>query len=281
MKNKLMILVVVMFLMVSISVAQAKPMVKMVTSMGDIVIELNQELATNTIKNFMKYVKEGHYDGTVFHRVINNFMIQGGGFKTGMVKKTGGHSPIKNEAYNGLKNSVGTIAMARTNAPHSATDQFFLNVNNNKFLNFKSKTSRGWGYAVFGKVIKGMDVVNKIKGVKTGNSGHFQNVPKKDIIIKSIKEIVEKKKIVKKAVIKKSVVKKNIKVEKKVAAPVVIKKAIVAKPIVKKASTPVVTKKTVVKPIVKKVVAPVVKKTVIKTKTLEKSATEIIKKETK
>jgi cyclophilin family peptidyl-prolyl cis-trans isomerase len=162
MKNKLMILVVVMFLMVSISVAQAKPMVKVVTSMGDVVIELNSELAPNTVANFMKYVKDGHYDGTIFHRVMNNFMIQGGGFKTGMVQKKCKYKPIKNEAYNGLKNSVGTIAMARTNAPHSATAQFFINVNNNKNLNFKSKSGRGWGYAVFGKVIKGMDVVERL-----------------------------------------------------------------------------------------------------------------------
>ena len=155
------------------------------TNYGPITLELDSEHAPKTVENFLTYAREGHYDNTIFHRVINGFMIQGGGFAPGMKQKDT-HAPIKNEANNGLKNSIGTIAMARTNDPHSASAQFFINVGDNDFLNFKSETPQGWGYAVFGKVTDGMDVVNKIKGVKTGTSGFHQDVPKEDVVIQSV-----------------------------------------------------------------------------------------------
>ena len=155
------------------------------TNYGPITLELDSEHAPKTVENFLTYAREGHYDNTIFHRVINGFMIQGGGFSPGMKQKDT-HAPIKNEANNGLKNTTGTIAMARTNDPHSASSQFFINVADNDFLNFKSETPQGWGYAVFGKVTDGMDVVNKIKGVKTGSSGFHQDVPKEDVVIQSV-----------------------------------------------------------------------------------------------
>ena len=155
------------------------------TIYGPITLELDSEHAPKTVENFLTYAREGHYDNTIFHRVINGFMIQGGGFSPGMKQKDT-HAPIKNEANNGLKNTTGTIAMARTNDPHSASSQFFINVADNDFLNFKSETPQGWGYAVFGKVTDGMDVVNKIKGVKTGSSGFHQDVPKEDVVIQSV-----------------------------------------------------------------------------------------------
>lgn len=158
--------------------------VKLTTNHGDIVLELDAEKAPETVKNFLAYVEAGHYNNTVFHRVINGFMIQGGGFEPGMKQKPCGE-PIQNEANNGLKNEAGTIAMARTNAPHSATAQFFINVADNDFLNHSSPDMQGWGYCVFGKVSEGMDVVEKIKGVKTGTSGFHQDVPKEDVIIQS------------------------------------------------------------------------------------------------
>ncbi|HRH75145.1 peptidylprolyl isomerase [Zoogloea sp.] len=158
--------------------------VKLTTNHGDIVLELDAEKAPETVKNFLAYVEAGHYNNTVFHRVINGFMIQGGGFEPGMKQKPCGE-PIQNEANNGLKNEAGTIAMARTNAPHSATAQFFINVADNDFLNHRSPDMQGWGYCVFGKVSEGMDVVEKIKGVKTGTSGFHQDVPKEDVIIQS------------------------------------------------------------------------------------------------
>jgi peptidyl-prolyl cis-trans isomerase B (cyclophilin B) len=158
----------------------------METSMGTIEIELNGEKAPKTTENFLKYVDSKHYDGTIFHRVIDNFMIQGGGMKEDMSEKKSGE-PIKNEANNGLKNEIGTLAMARTNAPHSATAQFFINVSDNTFLNHTGETDRGWGYAVFGKVTSGMDVVNKIKGVATTTKGFHENVPTSPIVIKSVK----------------------------------------------------------------------------------------------
>ncbi|HEU0231065.1 MAG TPA: peptidylprolyl isomerase [Burkholderiaceae bacterium] len=158
------------------------PRVDLHTNMGDIVIELNPEKAPKTVANFLTYVKEGFYDGTIFHRVINNFMIQGGGFEVGMKQKQT-HAPIENEADNGLKNDKYTVAMARTSDPHSATAQFFINVANNEFLNFTAPTPNGWGYAVFGKVVEGTDVVDKIKQVKTGNKGFHQDVPVEDVII--------------------------------------------------------------------------------------------------
>jgi peptidyl-prolyl cis-trans isomerase B (cyclophilin B) len=152
------------------------------TNMGDIVIELNAEKAPKTVANFLTYVKEGFYDGTIFHRVIKNFMIQGGGFEVGMKQKPT-HAPIENEADNGLKNDKYTVAMARTADPHSATAQFFINAANNEFLNFTAPTPNGWGYAVFGKVVEGTDVVDKIEQVKTGNKGFYQDVPVEDVII--------------------------------------------------------------------------------------------------
>ncbi len=158
------------------------PRVKLETNMGDIVIELDAAKAPKTAANFLSYVKDGFYNGTVFHRVMDGFMIQGGGFEPGLKQKPT-KAPIDNEANNGLKNDKYTIAMARTNDPHSATAQFFINVADNDFLNHTAPTPNGWGYAVFGKVTAGTDVVDKIKGVKTGNSGFHQNVPTQDVII--------------------------------------------------------------------------------------------------
>ena len=156
--------------------------VVLTTSMGAITLELDAKKAPKSVENFLAYVKAGHYDGTIFHRVMDNFMIQGGGFNDKMVQKPT-KAAIKNEADNGLKNNKYTIAMARTNDPHSATAQFFINVADNDFLNFSSPTERGWGYAVFGKVTAGMDVVDNIKKVKTGNNGFHQNVPLEPVTI--------------------------------------------------------------------------------------------------
>lgn len=159
------------------------------TNFGDITLELNEEKAPASVANFISYVEDGHYNGTIFHRVIDGFMIQGGGFDKDMNQKST-KDPIKNEANNGLKNDLGTIAMARTSDPHSATAQFFINVTDNGFLNFSSETAQGWGYAVFGKVTDGIDVVNKIKGVSTGNQGMHRDVPKEEVVIESA-EVVE------------------------------------------------------------------------------------------
>ena len=159
------------------------PQVKLETNLGDIVLTLDAEKAPKTTENFLTYVKEGFYDDTIFHRVIAGFMIQGGGFEPGLKQKPT-HSPIENEANNGLKNDKYTIAMARTSDPHSATAQFFINVANNDFLNFTAPTPNGWGYAVFGKVTEGEDTVDKIAAVKTANSGFHQNVPAEDVVIK-------------------------------------------------------------------------------------------------
>ena len=159
-------------------------LVSLHTNFGDIKLELNKEKAPITVENFVSYVKDGHYDGTVFHRVIDGFMVQGGGFDADMQQKST-KDPIKNEANNGLKNDVGTVAMARTQDPHSASAQFFINVKNNDFLNFSAETTQGWGYAVFGKVVDGMDVVEKIKTVKTGNKGFHQDVPLDPVIIET------------------------------------------------------------------------------------------------
>lgn len=160
------------------------PRVQLHTNMGDMLIELDAEKAPKTVENFLSYVKEGFYNGTVFHRVINNFMVQGGGFEAGMKQKQT-HAPIENEANNGLKNDRYTLAMARTADPHSATAQFFINVADNDFLNFTAPTSNGWGYAVFGRVIEGTEVVDEIKKVKTGNKGFHQDVPVEDVVIES------------------------------------------------------------------------------------------------
>ncbi|MCP3869876.1 MAG: peptidyl-prolyl cis-trans isomerase [Gammaproteobacteria bacterium] len=155
-------------------------MITLSTNQGDIVIELDHEKAPDTAANFLQYVEDGFFDGTVFHRVIENFMIQGGGFLIGMVQKQG-RPPIQNEAKNGLSNLTGTLAMARTGEPHSASSQFFINVSDNKFLDYPGQD--GWGYCVFGKVTSGMDVVEKIKGVATGTRMGHQDVPVEDIVI--------------------------------------------------------------------------------------------------
>ena len=161
------------------------PMVLMSTSMGDVKIELDAEKAPITVQNFLAYVNDKFYDGTVFHRVIPNFMIQGGGFDAAMQQKPT-KAPIKNEAGNGLKNLTGTLAMARTNVVDSATAQFFINVKDNAFLDHKNETPAGFGYAVFGKVVTGMDVVRKIEQVQTATKGGHENVPVEPVVIKSI-----------------------------------------------------------------------------------------------
>lgn len=155
------------------------------TSMGTITLELNEEKAPETVRNFVKYAEDGHYDGTIFHRVIDGFMIQGGGFTKSMDQKLT-REPIRNEAMNGLKNERGTIAMARTMVVDSATSQFFINLVDNAFLDFTSPTPQGFGYAVFGKVVDGMNVVDSIAKVKTGFSGPHQNVPEEAIVIKKV-----------------------------------------------------------------------------------------------
>jgi len=160
-------------------------MITLHTTLGDITLELDAEKAPATVENFLGYAKEGFFDGTIFHRVIDNFMIQGGGMLEDMSQKPT-KAPVKNEADNGLKNAKGTIAMARTNDPHSATAQFFINVGDNDFLNHKSPSPQGWGYAVFGKVVTGMEVVEKIKGVKTGRRGYHDDVPVDAIIIQKV-----------------------------------------------------------------------------------------------
>lgn len=160
------------------------------TNHGRIVLELDAAKAPKTVANFVEYVKSGHYNGTIFHRVIDGFMIQGGGFDEKMKQKSTG-TPIQNEADNGLKNDIGTIAMARTGDPHSATAQFFINVSNNGFLNHSGKNPQGWGYAVFGKTVEGLDVVNKIKGVATGNAGGHQDVPRTPVVIDTAEVIAE------------------------------------------------------------------------------------------
>lgn len=159
-------------------------MVTLKTNYGDITLELFADKAPNTVENFLSYVKDGFYDGTIFHRVIDGFMIQGGGMTADMEQKST-KAPIKNEANNGVANAAGTIAMARTNDPHSATAQFFINVKNNDFLNFSSESMNGWGYCVFGKVASGMDVVEKIKNVRTGNHGYHQDVPVEPVVIEN------------------------------------------------------------------------------------------------
>ena len=159
--------------------------VTMETNKGVITLELDSEKAPDSVSNFVTYAKAGHYDNTVFHRVIPGFMIQGGGFDTSMQQKST-NAPVKNEANNGLKNDKGTVAMARTSDPHSATAQFFINVKDNSFLNYKSETPQGWGYTVFGKVTDGMDVVESIETVPTGNKNGLQDVPTTDVIITKV-----------------------------------------------------------------------------------------------
>ena len=165
------------------SAAGADPVVKLETNYGDILLRLDARKAPMTVSNFVQYVKAGHYDGTIFHRVIKDFMIQGGGMTASLREKTT-RAPIKNEADNGLRNRKYTIAMARTSDPHSATAQFFINVKDNSFLDHRSKDPQGWGYAVFGKVIRGQDVVDQIAAVKTGSRGYYEDVPMQPVIIK-------------------------------------------------------------------------------------------------
>ena len=164
--------------------------VKLTTNYGDIVIELDAEKAPITVANFLEYVKAGHYENVVFHRVIKGFMIQGGGFQPGMQEKKDKRASIQNEADNGLKNEKYTLAMARTMDPHSASAQFFINATNNSFLNHTAKTAQGWGYAVFGKVVAGTDVVDKIEAVATTSKAGHQDVPKDHVIIEKA-EIIE------------------------------------------------------------------------------------------
>ncbi len=171
--------------MINTASAEA-PQVKIETNMGDIIVLLEPEKAPKTVENFLTYAKDGFYNDTIFHRVISNFMIQGGGFTTDYQRKPT-RAPVVNEADNGLNNKKGTIAMARTMDPHSATAQFFINVKDNNFLDFTSKSPRGWGYTVFGSVIKGMDVVNRIRSVATGPGGPFPtDAPQEPVIIKSV-----------------------------------------------------------------------------------------------
>ena len=184
------LLVLFVTLLFSLTAFAANPQVEMKTSQGIIIIELYRDKAPQSVENFLRYVKEDFYKGTLFHRVIDGFMIQGGGFSSGMKEKPT-HEPIQNEAKNGVKNEMGTIAMARTGDPHSATAQFFINLKNNTSLDYPNPD--GWGYAVFGKVIKGLDVVQKIGKTTTGSSGFYQDVPTTPIVIESVKILTDKK----------------------------------------------------------------------------------------
>jgi cyclophilin family peptidyl-prolyl cis-trans isomerase len=193
MERRVFGLMMILFSLLSVNVHAAQnPKVVLETSMGDITLELYPDKAPATVKNFLTYADEKFYDGTVFHRVISGFMIQGGGMTADMNEKPT-HSPILNEADNGLKNDRGTIAMARTNDPNSATAQFFINAKDNTFLNFRSKTIEGYGYCVFGKVTKGLDVVDAIEKTPTTTKGFFQDVPAKPVIIKKVYRLKEKK----------------------------------------------------------------------------------------
>ncbi|MEK7792766.1 MAG: peptidylprolyl isomerase [Pseudomonadota bacterium] len=179
-------LIALSLILVSLTAHAVNPHVVMKTNLGDITLELYPEKAPKTVENFLKYVEDGFYKNTVFHRVIANFMIQGGGFDSSLKQKPT-RSPIENEAGNGLTNQVGTIAMARTSDPHSATAQFFINIANNTFLNFTAPNQNGYGYAVFGKVTGGMEIINKIAGTPTGAGGPFPgDVPKNSIVIEDI-----------------------------------------------------------------------------------------------
>lgn len=178
-----------LFLFNQVMAADTKlPQVLIETTKGNIILELYPSKAPKSVKNFLRYVNEGFYDGTIFHRVISNFMIQGGGFTEQMRQKET-HAPIQNEADNGLKNQIGTVAMARTNDPHSASSQFFINVAQNSFLDFREKTERAYGYAVFGRVINGMRVVNKIRQAKTGFNSGMGDVPLSPIVMTKVTQI--------------------------------------------------------------------------------------------
>ena len=167
-----------------------KIMITLSTSMGEITLELDAEDAPITVGNFLSYVDRGHYDNTIFHRVIPGFVIQGGGLASGMQEKQTG-TPIQNEADNGLKNLTGAICMARTNDPHSATSQFFINLKDNQFLDHTEKTESGWGYAVFGRVVSGMDVVEKIAAAETGNVGYHSDVPLEDVVLEKVERVAD------------------------------------------------------------------------------------------
>jgi len=191
MVNRFLVAVIMICAMLgsSLAVAGEQTVVRMTTSMGVIEMALDAERAPKTVANFVRYAREGFYNGTVFHRVIANFMIQGGGFSKDMRKKST-HAAVLNEADNGLRNSTGTIAMARTSSPDSATSQFFINTHDNGFLNHRGETASEWGYAVFGKVTNGMDVVRRIEAVETGNRSGMGDVPLKPVVIESV-EVVE------------------------------------------------------------------------------------------
>jgi len=180
-------LALVMVMPVGSAAQGENPVVVIETSMGDITVELFPDRAPKSVENFLAYVSQGFYDGTIFHRVISNFMIQGGGFTADMQKKDDTRAPIENEADNGLKNRRGTLAMARTPEIHSATAQFFINVKDNAFLDYKGPSAADFGYAVFGQVTEGLDVVDKIKSVKTGGAGPYQDVPVEAVVIKTIR----------------------------------------------------------------------------------------------
>lgn len=184
--RKTLMIILAMLILIGLGEAwAASPRVEMDTSMGVIVIELSPHRAPQTVENFLQYVNDKFYDDTIFHRVIPNFMIQGGGLEVTMQRKIT-RAPIKNEADNGLKNRKGSIAMARTGDPHSATSQFFINTKDNPNLDHRGKTAQGWGYCVFGRVVKGMDVVSAIEAVKTGSKKGFRDVPRKPVIIRSV-----------------------------------------------------------------------------------------------
>ena len=187
MKGLMSIGLAALFLLTGFGATQAAevlPRVKLTTSMGEIQVELNPAAAPATVANFLAYVKDGYYDGTIFHRVIAGFMIQGGGFTAGMQRKTT-RPPIRNEADNGLSNHTGTIAMARTPDPHSASAQFFINVKDNDFLDHRAKTAKGWGYCVFGRVVGGMNVVRAIENVSTASRSGMRDVPRTPVVIES------------------------------------------------------------------------------------------------
>ncbi|MBP6938340.1 MAG: peptidyl-prolyl cis-trans isomerase [Deltaproteobacteria bacterium] len=190
-RSVLFIMMIMLTLLSTPAPAEENPRVVLETGMGNITLELYPTQAPLTVKNFLTYVDEKFYEGTIFHRVIRGFMIQGGGMTADMGEKPT-HTPIRNEANNGLKNDRGTIAMARTQVPDSATAQFFINAKDNAFLNFRSKTVEGYGYCVFGKVIKGMDVVDAIEAVATGNKGYHQDVPLKPVVILKAYRLREK-----------------------------------------------------------------------------------------
>ncbi len=179
---RLALLMVVLLMPAGPAPADSNPQVRLETTKGPILLELDRNAAPNTVENFLTYVREGFYNGTIFHRVIKDFMIQGGGMLPGMIQKST-HKPIRNEAPNGLRNQKGTIAMARTSDPHSAPAQFFINTRDNPFLDFKSRSRAGWGYCVFGRVIKGMGVVERIEATSTGSAGGYNDVPNKAIVI--------------------------------------------------------------------------------------------------